>query len=80
MRQRMEQLLAHADIDVAALLAPPPREGKHVATYCPACLAQYEPGRAAGEPCPNEGCPRIPLRAFDDDGPRAPDSPTGSPP
>jgi hypothetical protein len=77
-RQRTEQALERRGVDVAALLAPPPREGKHVATYCPACRSQYEPGRAAGEPCPNDACPRIPLRAFDDD--RAPDSPAGASP
>ena len=77
-RQRMEQVLAHRGLDVATLLAPPVREGKHVSTYCPACLSQYEPGRAAGEPCPNQACPQIPLRAFDDDGQRGPDSPAGA--
>ena len=78
-RQRMERVLAHRGVDVAAMLTPPAREGTHVATYCPACLSQYEPGRAPGEPCPNEACPQIPLRAFDDGSPRGPDSPVGAP-
>jgi hypothetical protein len=78
-RKRMEQVLSRRGIDIATLLAPPVREGEHVTTYCPACLSQYEPGRAAGQPCPNEGCPQIPLRAFDDGGHHTPDSPAGAP-
>jgi hypothetical protein len=63
-RERMERVLAAKNVDVAAMLAPPAREGNHAETYCPSCLAQYEAGRKAGEPCPNETCPDIPLRAF----------------
>ena len=63
-RQRMERVLVQKNIDVAAMLAAPVREGDHVQTYCPSCLAQYESGRKAGEPCPNESCPDIPLCAF----------------
>jgi hypothetical protein len=67
-RQRIERVLAQKNINVAAMLAPPAREGDHVETYCPSCLSQYESGRKAGEPCPNESCPDIPLRAFDENG------------
>jgi hypothetical protein len=63
-RQRMEGVLAKKNVDVAALLAPPVREGDHAQTYCPSCQAQYESGRKPGEPCPNESCPDVPLRAF----------------
>jgi hypothetical protein len=63
-RQRMERVLVQKNIDVAAMLAAPVREGDRVQTYCPSCLAQYESGRKAGEPCPNETCPDVPLRAF----------------
>jgi hypothetical protein len=63
-RQRIERVLARRQIDPAALLSPPVRENGRVQTYCPACLAQYEAGRQAGEMCPNESCPAIPLRAF----------------
>ena len=63
-RQRMERILAAKNIDVAVTLAPPAREGNHAETYCPSCLAQYESGRKAGEPCPNESCPDVPLRGF----------------
>ena len=63
-RQRMERVLVQKNIDLVAMLAAPVREGDHVETYCPSCLAQYESGRKAGEPCPNETCPDVPLRAF----------------
>ena len=63
-RQRMEGVLAKKNVDVAALLAPPEREGDHVQTYCPSCQAQYESGRKPGEPCPNDSCPDVLLRAF----------------
>jgi hypothetical protein len=65
-RQQVERVLRERKIEPAVLLSPPPREGSHVETYCPACLAQYEPGRKAGEPCPCEACVDIPLRAFAD--------------
>jgi hypothetical protein len=65
-RQRMERILAGKNVDVAAMLAPPVREGDHAQTYCPSCLAQYESGRKAGEPCPNESCLDVPLRSFGD--------------
>jgi hypothetical protein len=63
-RQRIERVLAQKNVDMGAMLASPVREGDHVETYCPSCLAQYESGRQAGEPCPNDTCPDIPLRAF----------------
>lgn len=66
-RQRMERMLAKKGVDLATLLAPPRREGDHVETYCPSCLAQYESGRKAGEPCPNETCLDIPLQSFSQD-------------
>ena len=62
--QRMQRVLAQKNIDMSALLAPPVREGDHVESYCPSCLAQFESGPKAGEPCPNESCPDVPLRAF----------------
>jgi hypothetical protein len=65
-RQRMDRLLCKKNVDMAALSSPPRREGDLVETYCPSCLAQYESGRKAGEPCPNETCQDIPLRAFDE--------------
>jgi hypothetical protein len=67
-RRRLEDVLAQKNVDVAVLLAPPVREGDHVHTYCPSCLAQYESGRKPGEPCPNESCPDVPLRAFSGNG------------
>ena len=67
-RQRMERVLAQKTVDLETLLAPPVREGKHAETYCPSCLAQFESGRKAGEPCPNESCPDVPLLAFGDEG------------
>jgi len=63
-RQRIVRVLAKKDVDVAVMLAPPAREGDRAQTYCPSCLAQYESGRKPGEPCPNETCVDIPLRAF----------------
>ena len=63
-RQRMERVLAKKNVDVAAMFAPPTRESSQVQTYCPSCQSQYEAGRKAGELCPNETCPDIPLRAF----------------
>ena len=63
-RQRMERVLARKNVDMAAMLAPPEREGDHAQTYCPSCLAQYDSARKAGEPCPNETCVDVPLRAF----------------
>jgi hypothetical protein len=63
-RQRMERVLAAKNFNVAAILAPPKRENTYVETYCPCCLAQYESGRKAGEPCPNETCTNISLRPF----------------
>jgi hypothetical protein len=62
--QRMERVLIQKNIDVAAMLAPPAREGDHVESYCPSCLAQFESGRKAGEPCPNESCRDVLLCAF----------------
>jgi hypothetical protein len=67
-RQRMQRVLAEKTVDADAVLAPPVREGKHAETYCPSCLAQFESGRKAGEPCPNESCPDVPLLAFGDEG------------
>jgi hypothetical protein len=67
-RQRMERVLVQKNVNLDALLAPPAREGKHAETYCPSCLAQFESGRKAGEPCPNDSCPDVPLRAFVDEG------------
>jgi hypothetical protein len=67
-RQRMERVLAQKNVDLRALSAPPAREGKHAKTYCPSCLAQFESGRKAGEYCPNDSCPEVPLRAFGEDG------------
>ena len=64
-RQRMERVLAKKNVDMAALFSPPARDGDHAETFCPSCLAQYESGRKAGELCPNETCPDVPLRAFD---------------
>jgi hypothetical protein len=64
-RQRMERVLCKKNVDMTAMLSPPRREGDHVETYCPSCLAQYESSRKAGEPCPNDTCPDISLRAFD---------------
>jgi hypothetical protein len=76
----MERVLASRDITTASLLAPPVREGDHVWSYCPACHAQYEAGRQVGEPCPNDTCRDIPLRAFADEGKRAPASDAGGTP
>jgi hypothetical protein len=76
-RQRMERSLATRQLDGAVVLAPPARESQQAETYCPACLAQYAAGHKAGDPCPNEGCPDIPLRAFDDAGNRKAESPAG---
>jgi hypothetical protein len=64
----MERVLVQKNVNLDALLAPPAREGKHAETYCPSCLAQFESGRKAGEPCPNDSCPDVPLRAFVDEG------------
>jgi hypothetical protein len=63
-RQRMERVLDQKNVDVTAMLAPPAREGDHVETYCPSCLAQYESGRKAGELCPSDTCPEVPLCDF----------------
>jgi hypothetical protein len=63
---RMERVLGQAGVELSALYAAPAPEGPHVDTYCPACHAQYEKGRAAGSPCPSEGCEEIPLRSFGD--------------
>jgi len=63
---RMERVLRQAGVDLIAMRAAPAPEGPHVDTYCPACHAQYEKGRAAGSHCPNEGCAEIPLRSFGD--------------
>jgi len=65
-RQRMERVLCKKNVDLVAMFSPPRREGDHVETYCPSCLSQYESGRRAGEPCPNETCVDVPLRAFGD--------------
>ena len=67
-RVRMERVLRQAGVDLAILHAAPAPEGGHVDTYCPACHAQYEKGRAAGSHCPSEGCEEIPLRSFGDPG------------
>jgi hypothetical protein len=69
LRLRMGRVLAERKISVEELLMPPVREGSHVATYCPACLAQYEPGAGALGNCPNDTCHDIPLRAFASDEP-----------
>jgi hypothetical protein len=63
---RMERVVRQAGVDLVALYAAPAPEGGHVDTYCPACHAQYEKGRAAGSYCPSEGCEEIPLRSFGD--------------
>ena len=63
-RQRTERVLAKKNVDLAAMWAAPVREGDHALSYCPSCLAQYESGRKPGEPCPNETCLDVPLRAF----------------
>ena len=65
-RQRMERVLAKKNVDLASLFAPPTRESSQVQTYCPSCQSQYEGGRKAGDPCPNESCPDVSLRAFGD--------------
>jgi hypothetical protein len=67
-RLRIERVLAAREIAVADLLAPPLREGGHVAWYCPACLAQYEQRHDLPSTCPNEGCQGIALRAFAGEG------------
>ncbi len=64
-RQRMERVLAHRNVDLEALLAPPARESTRATAYCPSCLAQFETGKGPGESCPNESCSDVPLRAFD---------------
>jgi hypothetical protein len=63
-RGRIERLLAKQGISVDALLAPPVREGPHVALYCPSCLSQYEPSAGSNGHCPNETCQDISLCAF----------------
>jgi hypothetical protein len=65
-RVQIERVLRDRRIDIEQLLAAPRRDGPHVETYCPSCLAQYESGHQAGEPCPCDTCPDIPLRAFAD--------------
>jgi hypothetical protein len=65
---RMQRVLATRDITLASLLVPPPRESPRAATYCPACLAQYEAGQKAGTFCPNDGCQEVPLRSFGESG------------
>jgi hypothetical protein len=72
LRLRMVRVLSGRNISVEELLAPPVPEGSHVTQYCPACLAQYEPGAGALGNCPNDTCHDIPLRAFAGDGAAAP--------
>jgi hypothetical protein len=78
-RRRMERVLATRGITAASLLAPPERNSERAQTYCPACLAQYESGRDAGTPCPNESCQDVPLRAFDADASQGAESQDRSP-
>jgi hypothetical protein len=69
-RQRMERVLCKKNVDMTAMFSPPRCEGDRVETYCPSCLAQYEASRKAGEPCPNDTCQDVPLRAFEKNGVR----------
>ena len=63
-RRRIERVLEKKTIQVAALLAEPPRENDRVQTYCPACLAQFADTPEHLQYCPSERCVEIPLRRF----------------
>jgi hypothetical protein len=63
-RQRIERVLQKETIQVADLLAEPPRENERVQSYCPACLAQYSDAPEHLRYCSSERCVEVPLRGF----------------
>jgi hypothetical protein len=63
-RRQIERVLKKKTIQVADILAEPPRESARVQTYCPACLAQFADTPEHLQYCPNQRCVEVQLRRF----------------